>query len=727
MGRRNEVESHLVVYRSDGRLPEIADEVLEAEFSAFSRVFQLRLVPSPVIDPNVTESFVSDDHGTRKVATRNHSYFGSVAGESESTVRLTLVAGAMKGIVRIGGEIYFVEPARSSRPAAKAGDIVVYRASENPPPELPEDDVSDLEHTSANVLRSLSAADEEVLSGDESVSPVRGQDASNSAHITYDNDGQAPTDTFLRRLDMGLVADSRFYLVNHGGLTAQTPEEIEAAEWATFADMEAAVNTTDAIYRNTVNVTLRIVKQQILKTTAEETAAGIPHCPTICMSDPSPAPQVANPGTACLVNADCAVAGTSCQQAPSKSRRCSGGSNPGRACFTNLDCPGGSCGGSSTDTELCYGGTASGRLCQSNGCTAAGNCCTGSGSACQTLYQGPSRMTGRYRNQGSGPFTKSNTAVLHLFSGCLLYGGSATSRICGANGSSLSGSVSGHFQDIGGPASSAADGFFTFAHETGHNLMSSFSPHDNQDSCGAVVLEGDIFSTNLKILRRRCVSGPLVDEMCDDDDECAGIAGACQIPNERRCDLPPPFGTTVCARGSDCPSGLCLTTVSDRTCMGGTDDGKMCREFPTPDACPSGTCSGAPMSWNIYLMSSGILGGFSPCSKDFIADNLADFPMPSPPSAYDPTAACPPAFLRCHDVDHNGTVLAVDASLMLHMSVGLEAYDDLGDLGGVLPTGNPGPPDGVVTLAEAQYTLQVAVGAKPPAPACGFPEPAWIP
>jgi hypothetical protein len=167
-----------------------------------------------------------------------------------------------------------------------------------------------------------------------------------------------------------------------------------------------------------------------------------------------------------------------------------------------------------------------------------------------------------------------------------------------------------------------------------------------------------------------------------------------------------------------------MTDVSDRTCVGGTNAGKKCREFAVPGTCPGGTCTGAPLSSGIYFMSGGTLGGFSPCSKAYITNYLAGFPKPS---SYDPNAACPPAFLTCHDVNRSGTISASDAQRILAISVGTHPYDDLADLGGVLPPGSPQPPDGAIVADEANYTLQVSVGTKPAAPSCGIVEPAWIP
>jgi hypothetical protein len=262
--RRGAVESVIVPYGSNGRLPLVADRVLEAEINAFSRRFQFRLLPSPIVDPSFTESFVTDDTGTHRVPTHNHSFKGKLVDDPESTVRLTLVGRAMKGVVRTGSEMFFIEPLSASSENAEDNEILVYRAVDNPPPELPVDDVVEAD--------SEAAPSEELgvfeLAGETLTAAQYGFEFKGEAKIVYDNDDEVPTDTFVRRIDLGVLADYRFYSVNHANDEAET-----------YADMEAAVNAVDAIYRDTIRATLRITRLDILKTVGAETNTKIPHCP----------------------------------------------------------------------------------------------------------------------------------------------------------------------------------------------------------------------------------------------------------------------------------------------------------------------------------------------------------------------------------------------------------------------------------------------------------------
>lgn len=657
---RNHRESIVSVLSGGDKLPTRADKNLKIGFRAYKRDFVLNLAPSSVVDELETKTYVVDDEGTHEIPTINYSYAGVVEGQEDSIATVTLVNGSLSGVVIVNGTIYGIEPRKKYDANDTSGGIVVYRASENPMLDNPDGPDGALDQT------------EEAESASEYASRVARTVAPDGVTVAAGGGGRILlSNGTLKRLDLGLVADYPFVTVVHAG-------NVDNA----IADMDSAINVADALTRGSaprakgsVAVTMRVTQRVAYATEAAQVTDGIARCNLTCRTASTLAP-----GNRCSSNTDCSGAGVTCQQAPDNIKTCSGGTQAGKTCIGNADCASpGTCTGSEVNPKLCRGGSDDGKICQTTNCSTYGNCCAG-GAACQGFATRIGDSVGLYRTSNTHAITTSNSGKVHLFSGCRLFGSYAANKICDTAHSEGSWSLTQHWE--GDDALSNAG---VFAHENGHTLG---APHDNQpdvSDCGA-----------LQITRKVCASGSDQNKMCDDTYTCAGGA-ACSVDNKRTCSSGSNPGA-YCIDNADCTGGGTCGGPKNRLCVGGANDGQVCNQDYS--MCTGGTCTGAPMNWGIYPMSgSGILGGYSPCSRGKINAILA-------------TASCLTA-LDCGDVNKStGAITSADALAALSIATA-GTYDDLAD---VYPFGSV---DGSVTNADSTYLLGVAVGSNTAPTTCG--------
>ncbi len=174
----------------------------------YGREFVLELHPSEVADgwPNV--------------------YEGVIVGEPDSHVAVTLAGGTIDGLVRLGSEIYFFEPARRFDPDAAADETVAYRLS----------DVSDRVPGSKRLRRRLHQHRHGRRNGYAAPVPRTPEQVAG---------------TFPARLDVALVADFEY-----------------ATRFAnqTESRMVTILNMVNAIYLDQLNLRFRMIHQQVFRT-----------------------------------------------------------------------------------------------------------------------------------------------------------------------------------------------------------------------------------------------------------------------------------------------------------------------------------------------------------------------------------------------------------------------------------------------------------------------------
>jgi len=641
----NHEEAELIASTLDGQLPRVADEPLGVTFGAFGRSFDLLLTPSPIIDPAVTRTFVAGEAGEEEILTENYSYWGEVLGDDGSSVAVTLMHGALKGLVQTSDDMYVLEPRALYDSAADGASVIVYRVFDNPIPDF--EDEADI----------LSTLDEPSAESDQlhfSRTARRGHAIRHASgylrrrHALTDvpQESMVLTNGQLQRYDIGTMADFPFYSVVHQG-----------NETAAIQDMDATVNTVSMLYRDSVLVALRVGGRKVYTSAAAQAADGIASCPLTCKTATS-----FSPGNKCTSNSDCS-SGT-CQQIPTPYTTCASGTpNAGKACLGIADCGNisGSCSGPTIGARVCDRGSNDGKVC-----TSSSQC--GSGFSCQTLATRARFSAGRYRtcNNCGHTIDTANTGTVHLFSGCQVYAGEGSPVVCGSEGA---GSCSTdqhlrvclnapHVSCITNSDCTAAQApcvkqtallaFSTFGHEIGHGLIAT-GEHDDGASCGAYTGAG------LRVTREACAGGTNKDKMCTDAAAATDCPGStCSIANTRLCTN---AVASVCVDDSDCGGGgvvcqgprnrRCIggTTpgqtcnASYRTCVGGSNPGTSC--YVEAPVCSGGgtctgaysmcggggTCTGAPMNWRVYFMGGGGWGGFSPCSKSKIATTLSGNPV----------------------------------------------------------------------------------------------------
>ncbi|RMF20907.1 MAG: hypothetical protein D6760_10565, partial [Deltaproteobacteria bacterium] len=174
---------------------------------AYGRDFLLALRPSKVAIgwPNVFE--------------------GTVAGESDSRVAVTIEGGVLDGLARIGSEIYFFEPARRFDPDAAARATVAYRLS----------DISQRVPGSSLLRDRLRRRLERGrVGGSAAAAQVAG--------------------TFPARLDVALVADFEYSSRFGNG---------------TEARMVTILNMVNAIYLDQLNLRFRMIHQEVFRTASD--------------------------------------------------------------------------------------------------------------------------------------------------------------------------------------------------------------------------------------------------------------------------------------------------------------------------------------------------------------------------------------------------------------------------------------------------------------------------
>jgi hypothetical protein len=207
-------------------------------FQTLGRRFDLELEPSDIFAPGARIRWV-DDSGTVEEPVSGAGTFvrGTVAGERASWVRLRVEGDELSGVVASGGELYFLEPARTFGSARPASGSIAYRLSDTDPGPLG----GCAAHAPATTAVGNAAA--RVLKAWPS--------AGGSRHVVStdpDIGGLAAVAT-TQRAEIGLVADWEYY----NGAGGKAGHGANSA-----ADMTAILNAVDGVYQAELGVAMAI-------------------------------------------------------------------------------------------------------------------------------------------------------------------------------------------------------------------------------------------------------------------------------------------------------------------------------------------------------------------------------------------------------------------------------------------------------------------------------------
>jgi hypothetical protein len=212
--------------------PVATDQSFAISFQAFGKQFNLQLVPNDLFAPQAENIWIGDQTTTE--TPRPIFYRGEVTGEPGSWVRIGWREGAMDGLIRTKGDIYFVEPGARFFNDASSHATVIYRMS---------DTVSDWKLGSCALEQPAVAF--EMGQHARASSPLGDYEGLVSDLQTL------ASSSALKQLDLGIVADYG-YFVKHGAASA--------------ADMQNIINQIDGIYQSAVGVTLRVSKTVVYTT-----------------------------------------------------------------------------------------------------------------------------------------------------------------------------------------------------------------------------------------------------------------------------------------------------------------------------------------------------------------------------------------------------------------------------------------------------------------------------
>jgi hypothetical protein len=356
----------------------------------------------------------------------------------------------------------------------------------------------------------------------------------------------------------------------------------------------------------------------------------------------------------------------------------------GIKCASDSQCPNGTkCGRKS---KFCAWGPDVGNVCQETveGCTDFGNCCSDPTACRASRIAAMGSSAGYHRENNSWPdINTGSTDMVHRFSSCFGASGKASAIQ---------------------PCQSDTTGMWNIYSATGTSRVGAFS-HEMAHSLGAYH-DSECSSPGLRIQTNTCTTGPKAGRMCTSPGDCSdpnqpNTTHLCGTLNVRTCDGGPNNGALCADTTPDCEGAPCKGP-QNRLCFGGTRNGKVCNASYSGE-CPGGTCTGAPMNYDIYPMSnSGTWGGFSPCSQKEIGISLDNSPSCLLP-------------LPCGDANRDGTVTSSDALLANRIAVGLDPYNDLAN---VWPLHSP---DTIVSSADGAYILQLSVGLVEDPTQCGTP------
>jgi len=202
---------------------------VRAELRAYGRDWMLDLIPSPVVVRGARTVRVTEE-GRIETPTVSHVYRGQVVGEPGSMVAVAIEDQALDGVVRLGDELYVLEPASRVDADAVAGDTIVYRGSQAASAGLVPTCVVD--------------------------------DALVSAPSASGLDDASPRVTPPQVLELAIVADNPFFQVH--GANAETR-------------MQSIVNVADAFYVNQIGVTFRVIYTEVFES-ADPFASVGPTC-----------------------------------------------------------------------------------------------------------------------------------------------------------------------------------------------------------------------------------------------------------------------------------------------------------------------------------------------------------------------------------------------------------------------------------------------------------------
>lgn len=803
---KNHRESEILALTRDGIFPDGARENLRVTFRAYRRTFELELAPSSIVDEQ-TKTYIVDDEGYHEISRPNRSFVGRVAGEEDSDVRVTLSGGALLGVVRINETFYAIEPRSDFDQAAPSGSVIVYRSSENPFVSFPDGDEEQ-------------AGDELGLAANLAITLERLK----SSGITAIPDRPAPNWVYtageLRRHSMGLIGDLAFYQSQNkvcsgdtsfgcavdtdcsalGKGTCTVPDANRALD-----DMEDAINAADLAFRNTIPVGLRISSMVLFTTSAAQAGSQLKSCPLLCLTTGgSP-----SPGNVCTTNSECA-AGSSCRFSNKLNFCQNANSLNGKLCAGNADCGGGSatCDGDPQNATVCIDGPQDGKLCQkSPNCSAYGNCCSLGDDACRDPGARARIAAGKYRIapkacvggttdgylcsvnadcQSPGTCTglpkinTKNSGAIHIYTGCSIFLGAGSQPLCTTSQAADLDVRSCSITQHNNAGWTALERRGVFVHEVGHTFGGK---HDHQSECEGLELaiEPDVCAIGgpreylmcdaHTECQKGCTGGPTPGIVCSINADC-GVGGTCTSAptalcnkqNKRVCN-----GTsTICVDDSDCAVGVSCLGPANRLCVGGSKAGKICNTAYS-GMCPGGSCTGAPMNWDLYGLGGSGLRGYSPCSQVSINNYLDGNPTclhglvcgdlnksggsycvggSEPNSACTANSDCAGAGTCTKVCSTGGTssgwpcttnsdcsggscgysypITAVDA-LIAQSHACASIYDDLGDVYPVFPPENP---DGAITSCDGtsgdvDYLLDAAVRIVDAPVLCGIDDEPW--
>ena len=105
----------------------VAGEYLTVE--VFGRRFELLLEQNPILAPDLRVVEIGEGGRETELSVSGTFYRGTVAGEPNSWVRLTIRDGRVSGLIRVSEDVFVIEPPEASIGAALSGHVG-YRASE---------------------------------------------------------------------------------------------------------------------------------------------------------------------------------------------------------------------------------------------------------------------------------------------------------------------------------------------------------------------------------------------------------------------------------------------------------------------------------------------------------------------------------------------------------------------------------------------------------------------